>query len=300
MSKHTLLFSILLFANLLCAPEPAKAEFLYEPVVVSINAPSGRGSTVVQFSNPFKKPARIQLSLSEWDHAQGNKPVKKTKDVPQSIVPFVKVSPLQFTLEPGKQKKVRIATAIPADYAKKEYNLFLEILEIGADRKSMDGPAENQTLNLNINRQTNAGLYIRKDAKTCELQIPEVSVKRQDLTLEEKDKDGKNINVVKTALKYKVTYTNTGDVHTRKDIGIRVVDSAGGLVFEKKYTDTLIAFPTASTGPITIEKQFYLPEKLDPKGEYEVEFGFTRSPDQIKGSTCDEQAVKAARVRLLR
>ncbi|MDX1920632.1 MAG: hypothetical protein SFU25_07875 [Candidatus Caenarcaniphilales bacterium] len=266
------------------------AEFLYEPVVLSINASGGKGVSVVKFSNPFQNPARIQVSLSEWNVKQGNKYDLLPKDDPNSILKYIKISPAQFTLEPGKTRNVRIATSIPASFDDKEYNLFFQMLEIGADRKILDGPTDAQTLNLNINRQTNAGMYVRKGSGfKCDLQVPSVNATKEHF----QDKD-----VEKTILHYDVTYTNSGNVHTRKDIGIRIFDPSGAVIFEKKYTDTLIAFPTSQTGPITISKKYTLPERLDKDGSYEVEFGFTPSPDDIDGASCQEQSVKTGKVKI--
>jgi hypothetical protein len=289
--KNTLFILCLCLSALF--PLSSNAEFLYEPVVIGITASTGKGVGVVTFVNPFQKPARIQLSLSEWEVGQNNKyTIKTPAEGEETITKYIKVSPLQFTLNPGQKKTVRIACAIPSKFPDGEYKLFLSMLEIGADRKVIEnGENDNkQVLGLSINRQTNAGTYIRKGSNfKCDLTIPKLEVERQNF----QDQD-----IEKTVIKYKVTYANEGNVHTRKDIGLRVFAPGGAVIFERKYIDTLIAYPLPKGQTITVEKQFTLPEKLEAGQPYDIEFGFTPSPDDFGHSSCVDQTVVSEKIRI--
>ncbi len=271
----------------------AKSEFLYEPIIIGINAPAGKGVTSIKITNMFTVPARIQLSLSEWEVTAGNNiKMKERKAEEESILKYLKVSPLQFTLGPKQQKVVRIAAAIPANYPDGEYKLFFNMLEIGADRKMIQTAETNQKLGLSINKQINAGTYLRKGNNfTCDLKIPSVKVTRKNI------KEGET---EKTEIKYDITYQNTGDVHTRKDIGLRIYGAGGEVLFEKKYINTLIAYPADKANPtMTISKTFVLPiDKLNPNQNYEAQFGFTPSPDDLGNSSCAEQSTLSEKVKL--
>jgi Pili and flagellar-assembly chaperone, PapD N-terminal domain len=290
-NKSIFFFSLLLafaFFNF-----SAKSEFLYEPIIIPINAPDGKGVTSVKISNPFDAPARIQLSLTEWEVTEGNGiKLKDKKTGEESILNYLKISPLQFTLTPKQEKVIRIASAIPNNYPDGEYKLFFNMLEIGADRKMINDEQSNQKLGLSINKQINAGTYLRKGREfTCDLKVPTVKISRQNI------KDGE---VEKTQIQYDITYQNTGNVHTRKDIGLRIYETGGKVLFEKKYINTLIAYPSDSVNPsMTVSKSFILPidNPLNPNQKYEAEFGFTPSPDDLGSSSCADKSVSTTKVQ---
>jgi hypothetical protein len=300
-TKRILSFFVLI--SILLSTANVKAEFLYDPVVILINSPGGKGALAVTFVNPFKKPARLQISLNEWESTDNNSYViKERKEGAESILNYIKVSPQQFTLAPNQKKIVRIATAIPSSYPDGEYKLFLSMLEIGADRKVMELNGESTTkssIGLNINKQINAGTYVRKGAQgvfKCDLSIPKVTAEKVlfEATIDEKDPKKKEKKVM---IKYHISYQNIGNVHTRKDIGVRFFDN-GTLAYETAYTGLLVAYPTKPGQTVVSSGSFLLPEKLSPDKNYDAEFVFSPSPDELGPSNCTAQKVKSEKIRI--
>lgn len=247
---------------LLLPNTPSSAEFLFKPLFLIIDAPKGKATGSVTISNPFEKPARLQLSLSEWQvNDKGGFDIVENGDEGfKGVAKNVRITPRQFTIKPNETKTVRIATRIPSDYADGEYRLFLNMLEIGADRKDIANVGNaDQAFGLVINKQFRAGTYIRKGK-------PSALNSNLDVL------DVKPIQKENRVVKYHLQYTNTGNIHVRKDIGARFYDGSGKLVHEVPFSGVLIAFPTNDNVPlITATKSIRIPDELEANQDYEVE-----------------------------
>lgn len=261
MKRITKLISFVAVACFILQAMPTQAEFLFKPLFLVVDAPKGKATGSVTISNPFEKPARIQLSMDEWQINENNEfNILEKSKTEESILKHVRITPRQFTIQPNETKTVRIAARIPNSYPDKEYKLFLNMLEIGADRKSMDMGQADQAFGLVINKQFRAGTYIRKGSP---------SELKSDLSVSSIEAAGKEGAIAK----YKMTYQNKGNIHVRKDIGVRFYEAGtSNLAYEVPFAGVLIAFPSeTATGSITVEKSIRLPESLDAEQNYDVE-----------------------------
>ena len=262
MSKIAKIFTHLAMLGCLLAPTiPASAEFLFKPLFLVIDAPKGKATGSITISNPFEKPARLQLSMNEWDiNSQNEFEILEYDKDQESILKHVRITPRQFTIKPNETKTVRIAARLPKDYEDGEYKLFLNMLEIGADRKSLDVGQADQAFGLVINKQFRAGTYIRKGDPAS------LKSKLDIAGIESTGTEGQ-------VAKYNLKYTNTGKVHVRKDIGVRFYEAGTEkLAYEVPFAGVLIAFPTnGEVEDITVEKSIRIPETLDQNAKYDVE-----------------------------
>lgn len=265
----SLILSFVFFTSLLM---PAKAEFLFDPLFVIIEAKDGSGSASLKVSNPFEKPARIQISFDEWELTDDNsfKVVKRADNDEKAVIQYIKASPKQFTIMPGEEKVIRIACKLPSNFEDKEYNLFLNLLEIGAERKSANSGSEanKKSFGLIINKEFKAGTYIRKgspEALKTNFQVKDLKFEKREKRVITDPKDPKRrIETDEQEVQYKIIYTNTGKAHIRKDLGLRIFNEAGALINEVPFVGTLVAFPSNGRA-ITAEKSFPVPNDLKDK-----------------------------------
>lgn len=249
----------LLSGMLLFGAVPSQAEFTFNPLFVVVDAPSGKATGSITISNPFEKPARIQISMSEFEVNESNEFTIIEKDKSKdTVLKHVRITPRQFTIKPKETKTVRIATRIPGSYPDGEYKLFLNMLEIGADRKEAAAGDDEQAFGLVINKQFRAGTYIRKG---------------KDLK-----SDMKVVRIAPTetegsVAKYQLTYQNEGKIHVRKDIGVRFYEQGTEkVVHETPFSGVLIAFPTSENlDQVTVEKSIRIPDSLDASKKYDAE-----------------------------
>lgn len=267
--KRALLFLKIIFLTALLSLS-AQAEFFYEPTVIIIPAPGGKGNTFVKLSNPMGRPTTIFLSATEWEVADGNKMVNKKYDEndSNSILNYVKISPRQLTLAPKQEKIVRIACNLPASLENKEYKLTLNMLEPGSERKTIDTGDATREFGLKVNKQIKASTYIWKgqnqDLKS-NLKITNFSVTKNKIS-----QDALSMGL---SVRYKLTYENSGNIHDRRTVGIRLFDAdTGSLVQEISKVGILVAFPTKPEESINFESSFTLPPEVDSNKNYDVEF----------------------------
>lgn len=228
------------------------AGFVYDPLQIILKAThDGHSTEKVVFYNPSSKPTRLQLSFSEWEISD----ISEIKILEQSeIIDYIKANPQQFTLAPFEEKEIKITCLLPSNYDDKEYKLFLNILEIGYDRKANDNNLEkNKKL---VNKQIRAGTYIRKgNLAEGNLKIQEINVRRE-----------KNNN-----FKYEILYENHGLMHMREPFEIAFYDQKNNLI-GKQNLGFLIAFPTKANSLRTFKGQFSF--SALPKN---IEFNFIKA-----------------------
>ncbi len=239
-----------------------KADITYNPLYVVIYAPNGNGFASMNITNPTNSPVRMQLGILEWEFTPENE-IKILERDPgkESIADYIKISPKQFTLPPMQKKVVRIACNLPASYEEnKEYKLLFNMTEIGADRKVFEGPGSEggkASYGLIINKAVNAGTYIRKGQAAAFKAI-----------IDYKDLSAKLSN---GQVKYQFKYQNTGNIHGRREIGVKFY-KGDKLVYEKPGVGGLIIFPNPEA-PKTLQADFDFPkDKLDENEKYDVEF----------------------------
>jgi hypothetical protein len=287
------------FLILALTPLMAKAEFFYTPLYVIVDAADGRGASAITISNPTGTAARLQLSLSEWEMSPKNEVVvTERKEGQESVLDYVKINPMQFTLAPKQKKVIRIATALPTSYENKEYKLLLNMLEIGADRKSLDAP-DKYTFGIVVNKQISAGAYIHKGAKSsfrANLNIKDLKVSRDLKRINLDPKKDPKSEVEVAIVKFALSYENTGNAHARKDVGARFYDVGGGLVAEERKIGGFVAVPTKENEVITYSGAFDLPEKLDKTKPYEVEFVLIDTDPMYTAGNPVDQVIKTSKV----
>gem|GEM_PF-2390686 len=253
--------------------ESSKAEFLYDPVYLIVDAPRGRGVGSVTITNPMDKPLRVQLNTSLWELDE-NSQVVNLEEKEDSITKYIKISPRQFTLPAGQKRKVRVACALPSNLEKnKEYQVFLNILEIGADRKSLESK-EKFAFGLVINKRMSAGTYIRygeKEALDYEIDIKDVSISDREVKYEKLDP----ITKVKSEeaykqIQYQLSYSNKGNLHGRMNLGYRIFDQGNKLVFEDNKLGLVVAMPTNGK-PRNYKSSFIFPKELEEQ-TYKIQF----------------------------
>ena len=226
------LFFVSLSFCLLLNTNKASAEFLFNPMTLYLRAPNGSGSTSITISNPTAEPIRLQLSVSEWEMSENG----LTLDLPeekQVVSKYIKISPMQFTLQGGQKRIVRLACALPPEIEDKEYKLFFSMLEISADRKEMT-VSERYSMGLNVNKEMRIGTYLLKGPDS----ILKSDLKVSNIKAKKFTKDSALI------FEYNLEYKNLGTMHTRKSVGARFFDSQDNIVWETKALGSLIAFPT--------------------------------------------------------
>lgn len=253
-SKILLLFVSLFF---LCAGQCAKAEFVYSPLINVIYAEDGTGDSTVFITNPFQNEARVQLSVADWD-------LDLFEISDQAVKEYIKLSPRLLILPPGKSREVKIAVKLPKKLKNKEYKAFLQMREIGIDRRKLKKEEIDQAkLNLSVNKQINSAIYIHKG-------------KVEDL------KDKFEVVKVKTekfdsAIGITLSYQNTGNIQTRKNISINFYDpESSDLIGKVENFYTLVSFPQ-STDEISAKSfKLKLPKrKLNKLNSYLVELVFS-------------------------
>jgi len=249
---------------------PAQAEFFYEPTVIILAAPGGRGDTAVKITNPMGRATTVLLTASEWEITQNNRMVYKKYDEkdPNSLLNFIKISPRKLTLAPKQEKMVRIACNLPAGFENKEYKITLNMTEPGAERKKLETEDVTREFGLVVNKEIKASTYIwkgqNKELKS-NLQLAKTSAIKNKVTNE--------MLTAGFAVNYKLVYENTGNIHDRRTIGIRLFDATtGALVHEVAKVGILVAFPTKAGEPITFKSAFTVPKEIDPEKNYDIEF----------------------------
>ncbi len=281
----------------------AQAEFFYDPIIVILQAPNGKGDAVVKVINPMGKPTRVQLSLTEWESSKDNTPViKARKEGEESILDYIKLSPKQINLAPKQEKVIRIACNLPTSYENKEYKLILSMLEIGSDRKALDIPDAQRSYGLIVNRESRAATYIWKgrdqDLKS-ELSIKEAIAKKEDFNEAQRKIDKKADLPPKFGISYTLNYQNTGNIHTRQTVGVRFYEPQGKLVLEIPKVGIMPAFPTKADEAFNFHGSFVIPPELDASKPYELEFVMIERMSDATGQT--EKAakvIKSSRVRV--
>ena len=272
--KIFLLLFLILFSPL--NDLQTRAEFFYSPTVIIVPAPNGKGESTVKISNPMGRATKVQLSLREWDILPDNRMVFRpySEEDKNSILNYIQISPRQLTLAPKQDKIVRIATNIPPSFENKEYKLTLNMLEFNSDFKDIKTNDADRKYGLVVNKEVKAGAYIWKGSPAelkTNLQVKKISAEKIKTT------DNKTV----FGVKYQLTYENTGNIHDRRTIGIRLTNAETGKVeVELQKIGILVAYPT-TTEPITFSSAFTIPKESDPTGSinpdknYEVEFFLT-------------------------
>ncbi len=275
--NYKLLFSAITL--LLLAPlVPVRADILYNPLYVLIYAPSGKGFGSINVLNPTDKPIRLQLDVLTWHFGPDGNIQVEGEELPEGGEPvmvapekklgdYLKITPKQFTLPAQQRKVVRLGANIPTSIIEsgKEYNLLLNITEIGADRKILEGPGSAEgkvSYGLIINKAINAGTYLR---------IGKPSDFHSDLRLSELKAQVEGQNIV-----YSFAYKNLGNKHLRRDVGIKFYDEQGSVIYESANIATILAFPEATAPASQIfEASLPLPsEKLLVQPPVSVELVF--------------------------
>jgi len=274
-----LVFLFVFFAFFINAVIPCKADITYSPLYVLIYAPNGNGFGSMNITNPTGQPVRMQLDLLDWEFTDNGEVRILEKDPSkESITKYIKISPRQFTLPPMQKKVVRIACNIPSTYPdNQEFKLLLNMTEIGADRKMFEGPGSETgkaTYGLVINKAVNAGTYVRKGAPAnfkTDIRFNNASIQRSG-----------------NEVLYKFEYQNLGNMHGRREIGVKYFDKAGKLVYEQPSVGGLIIFPNPDK-PKVWESSFTFPsDKISADSEYDIEFVIKDdSLEAINGSKPD-------------
>ncbi len=111
--------AVLFGAALLHAGLASAATFRVSPVQLSLSASSTSG--LLTLSNESGEPLRFQLTAFQWgEDERGQMQLAPTSD----LVVF----PTLLTLEPGKERKIRIGAATPLAPSEKTYRVFVEEL----------------------------------------------------------------------------------------------------------------------------------------------------------------------------
>lgn len=273
----------------------AQAEFFYDPIIVILQAPNGKGDASVKISNPMGKPTRVQMSLMEWEPSPDNTPIiKKVKEGEESVLNYIKLSPKQINLAPKQEKVIRIACNLPTSYENKEYKLILSMIEIGSDRKALDIPDSQRSYGLLVNRESRAATYIwkgRDQELKADLLISEVKAKKEDFDEIQRKADKKPDLPQKMGISYTLSYKNTGNIHTRQTVGVRFYEPDGKLALEIPKVGIMPAFPTKEDQTFNFHGSFVIPPEIDATKAYDLEFVTIERMNDVTG-----QAEKAAKV----
>lgn len=238
---------------LIFAAQAQATGFVYSPLQIILKTDdNGHAKQEITFYNPSAKPSRLQLSFSEWeiDEISQIKILERTE-----ILDYIKANPQQFTLAPFEEKTIKITCLLPSNYDDKEYKLFLNILEIGYDRKAQNNNPEEKF----VNKQIRAGTYIRKG---------NLSELKDNLKIEEI-----NLRYEKNNFKYEILYKNLGAVHIREPLEAVFYDEKGNLI-GKQNLGFLMAFPTQINSLRTFNGQFSFNSLKKVKN---IEFNFLKA-----------------------
>jgi len=122
--------AVIITLVLLCAGPAAGATFRVSPVQLSLTASSTSG--LLTLSNESQETLRFQLTAYRWDEDErGQMQLLPTMDLA--------VFPTLLSLEPGKERKIRVGTATGSAPSEKTYRVFVEELPPAAD--AADAPA---------------------------------------------------------------------------------------------------------------------------------------------------------------
>jgi P pilus assembly chaperone PapD len=259
MKKFCELQLLFLCGLLLLSLQRSAAEFTFSPINLIVEAPSGRGESNIYLYNPTNKAVRLQLSLSEWEVSNTNEILINERNDRDGVGEYIKLSPQQFTLAPKEQKIVRIACDLPEKLPNKEYKLFLNMLEIGSERRITES-SEKVKAGIVVNKLVSIGTYLHKGDPTAfrsDLNIKTLGAKTEQ-----------------QQLVYTLTYENTGNMHARVGLVLKFYDAQNILLAERKVSG-LLALPTAGKGSITYSDQYELTGGLAQGTARQVEFIFT-------------------------
>lgn len=222
---------------LLFGSSAAKAEFAFSPLTSTIEAIDGQGQSTLVISNSSDKPIRLQISFSEWDVKENNEIFILNSS---ALTQYLKASPKQVTVPARQAQKVRISVSLPKDQpVKKEYKFLTNILEIN-DERSLSIEAKSN-INFKMNCLISSALYVL-NGKSEDFKA-DFSIK--DILLKQKDEK----------FKYQLDYENSGNVHIREIIKIRIYNLQNEPVAER-YLGSLIAFPTEAGKSLKVEGEF--------------------------------------------
>ena len=116
--------AVIITLALLHAGPAAGATFRVSPVQLSLTASSTSG--LLTLSNESSETLRFQLTAFRWDEDErGQMQLLPTMDLA--------VFPTLLTLEPGKERKIRVGTATGSAPSEKTYRVFVEELPPAAE-----------------------------------------------------------------------------------------------------------------------------------------------------------------------
>ncbi len=106
-------------AGVLSGADATAATFTVDPTQIFLSGRSN--SALVRLRNDSAEPLRFQLSVFAWSQSRtGELQVDPTKD----IVFF----PSLLTLQPGEERRIRVASSAPVGPTEKTYRIFVEEL----------------------------------------------------------------------------------------------------------------------------------------------------------------------------
>ncbi|WP_298270111.1 hypothetical protein [Geobacter sp.] len=118
---RTILTAVLLNVLALLAlslPPAARAEisFSVSPIRIDMaGEPGGSYTDAIEVNNEGKEKVRIKVAMQDWYLSEEGTPIfRKAGSQPHSCIPWLRINPVDFLLQPGEKKTVRYSVAIPA------------------------------------------------------------------------------------------------------------------------------------------------------------------------------------------
>lgn len=183
---------------LLQAGTAGASAFKVTPVRVTFNGPS---STLLTLKNDSDEALRFQISAFAWSQdAKGGIQLGNTDDVT--------FFPALLTLQPGEERKVRVATAVSAKDVEKTYRIFFEELP------PLETPKEKAGAQVRILTRMGIPIFVEPDKGVAEGRVENAGVHGGHLQFDVR---------------------NTGNMHFAvQSVKVHGVDAKGEAVFDKQ------------------------------------------------------------------